>query len=88
MKNYHDIARRRWTNAPIIGTGRFAVMDVSEQTGRTLRVFLAETPEQQRAHALGCNHAIKVDLEFDAESALAKMRDPYDKDERRRERRA
>jgi hypothetical protein len=85
MKNYVELAKRRWPNAAILGGGQFAVADIGE-SGRTLRVFLTDSRERQSSVALGCDHAVKVDLEFDAESALKKMRDPYDPEDRRRER--
>jgi hypothetical protein len=86
--NYLEQAKRRWTNCPIIGGGQFAVADISEVSGRTLRVFLVETREQQTAAALGCNRCEKIDLAVDGDKLLRDMRDIYDPEERRRERRA
>jgi len=66
-----------------IGSGRFAVSDISENTEKTLRVFLVETSAQQRGVALGCNRSKKIDLAVDGDAMLAKMRDPYYERERR-----
>jgi hypothetical protein len=85
--NYLETAKRRWPNVPIIGGGQFAVADISENSGRTLRVFLVETREQQNAAALGCNRCDKIDLAVDGEKLLLDMRDIYDPSERKRERR-
>jgi hypothetical protein len=84
--SFLEKAKRLW-NCPIIGNGQFAVVDISENSGRTLRVFLVETREQQTAAALGCNRCDKIDLAVDGDKLLRDMPDLYDADERRRERR-
>jgi hypothetical protein len=78
--NYAKDAAERWPTARILGTdGRFAVV---AQNGAV--VYLAMTESQQHAIALGVDRPVLVNLhpvDFD------KIRDRYDADDRRRERR-
>jgi hypothetical protein len=78
--NYAKEAAERWPRARILGTeGRYAVVACNGGV-----VYLAVTEEQQRSIALGVENPVLVNLHpinFD------KIRDRYDADDRRRERR-
>jgi len=77
--NFVDEAKTRWPAANILGSGRYAV--VAQKGGL---IYLATTEQQQRSIALGVDCPQFVDLvpiDFD------KIRDLYDPEEARRERR-
>lgn len=78
--NYVDEARKRWPGANVIGEGRFACI---AQNGRL--VYLAVTEQQARNIGLGVDHPKFENLH---NVDLDRVRDVYDPEEARRERRA
>lgn len=90
QNNWLEIARRKWNNCPIQNagdcSGRYAVQVIGENSGRTLRVILCESEEQQQSVALGYDRCNKVDL-MPPSTACRTIPDAYDPEEARRERR-
>jgi len=87
MQKWLEIAHRRWTNCPIQNagdcSGRYAVAVIGENSGRTIRVILCETPEQQKVVALGYDRCNKVDLGINGAELLARIPDRHYERERR-----
>jgi hypothetical protein len=77
---YLERAKRRFPNALIGGSGRYAIAEVAKN-GRTLRVFLTDSPDRQKAVEIakqhGFEHATKTDLGFDVDAWLSKLPDRY-----------
>ena len=94
MANFLEIAKRRYPNCCIAGAGRYAVVEFNCAGGQPYRVFMTETPEEQKRVALGFDHYEKVDLlqpvlaNVSGAEILARIRDVYDPSEAREERRA
>lgn len=84
MTNFLEVAKRRWPNCPIQGSGRWALCSISKETGRTLRVWLVGSQSEARRGALGCDRHEIVDL--DPPKSVLEMHDRYEYEDRRWER--
>jgi hypothetical protein len=85
MNNYLEIAKRRFPSHCVGGNGRFALYTPS--AGPLSKILLFDTHAEAVRQIVDPKCVQVVDLDFNIESALEKMRDPYDPEERRRERR-
>jgi hypothetical protein len=83
--NYLETAKRRWTTHCIGGSGRFAVY--SPSMGPLSKILLCETRAKAEAQIVDPKLCLVVDLAFDTEAALERMRDPETAEERRARRR-
>lgn len=81
--NFLEKAKRRWQNCPVSGSGRYAIVVLGVNTGRTQRVILVEDEATQKAAALGYDRCDKVDLGVDGAALLARIPDRHYERERR-----
>jgi hypothetical protein len=86
MTNFLEVAKRRWPDQVVGGSGRFAVY--TPEAGPLGKILLFESRDEAQAIILDPKRARVVDLGgLSGDELLAKMRDPYDPEEARRERR-
>jgi len=85
MKNYLETAKRRWPTHCIGGNGRFALY--TPAAGPLSKILLFDTYAEAQRHIVDPKAVQIVDLDFNMEAAINNMRDPYDQEDRKRERR-
>jgi hypothetical protein len=82
-ENWLEIAKRRWTNCPVQGSGRYAIAVLGANSGRTQRVILVEDEATQKAACLGYDRCERYDLSVDGYELLARIPDRHYERERR-----
>jgi len=86
MTNFLEVAKRRWPDQVVGGSGRFAVY--TPEAGPLGKILLFESRDEARAIILDPKRAHIVDLGgLSGDELLAKIPERYDPDEARRERR-
>ena len=84
MKNYLEIARRRWPDHAIGGNGRFAV---DTPGWKNAKILLFATREEALRTIIDPRQCVIIDLDITGESILEKIPDRYDYEDRLKERR-